>query len=105
MNRQAGLWTMVLALLAWSRGLGGEPACCPPPEPAFLQRVKPVGGWNPYGGGLLHWWPQHCFPNIGAPDDYCRKSLPRVCWPGYPAYYIWGPQPKEVTTPPTSCAK
>src|SRR5262249_9761486 len=41
---------------------GGKHSCCPPPEEHFLKRIHPVGGWHPYGGGLLHWWPPHCFP-------------------------------------------
>ena len=53
--------------------------------------LNPAGGWHPYGGGLLHWWNPHCFPCRAAPDDYYRKPLPRVCWPPYPPYYIWGP--------------
>jgi hypothetical protein len=63
-------------------------------EPGYAgcwRQFGPVGGWNPYGGGLLHWWPQHCFPRDCGPNDCCRKPLPRVCWPPYPPYYIWGP--------------
>jgi hypothetical protein len=60
-------------------------------QESILQRFHPVGGWHPDGGGLLHWWPRHCFPCCGGPDDYCRKPLPRVCWPPYPPYYTWGP--------------
>jgi len=78
-------------LIAVSAGWGagaepstGEPTC-------FLQRLGPAGGWHPYDTSMLHWWPAHCFPCAGAPDDYCRKPLPRVCWPPYPPYYIWGP--------------
>ena len=74
----SGIW--------WRARVGDEP-----PQQHFLQRLHPVGGWNPYGGGLLHWWNPHCFPCQTAPDDYCRKPLPRVCWPPYPPYYIWGP--------------
>jgi hypothetical protein len=86
------LGTAVLFMLsAASTGQAGEHYCCPPPEGNFLQRVSPVGGWDPYGGCLLRWWPRHCFPCVGAPDDYCRKPLPRLCWPPYPPYYQWGP--------------
>ena len=81
----------VLTLTPDDPGHGGKHGCCPPPEQQFLERIHPVGGWHPYPGGLLHWWPPHCFPCGGAPDDYCRKPLPRVCWPPYPPYYIWGP--------------
>jgi hypothetical protein len=98
MRRYLWLWTVAAALLAGGRGLGGEPACCPPPQECLLKRLAPVGGWHPYGGGLLHWWNPHCFPRSGAPDDYCRKKLPNVCWPPYPPYYIWGPP--ELCCPP-----
>jgi hypothetical protein len=77
---------LLLSLIACGQRAGAEPA----PE-GFLQRLGPAGGWHPYGGGLLHWWPRHCFPHCGGPDDYCRKTLPWVCWPAYPPYYVWGP--------------
>jgi len=75
------------------------PPCCPPPEDGLLQRVCPVGGWFPYGGGLLGWWPCHCFPRWGDPDDYCRKPLPPVCRPPYPSFYSWGPPQGPVEHP------
>jgi hypothetical protein len=89
MTGQASLWAFVLAVIIGAPGYGGD--CCAPPQQPFLQRLAPVGGWNPYGGGLLHWWDPCCAPHCGAPDDYCRKPLPRVCWPPYPPYYTWGP--------------
>jgi hypothetical protein len=82
---------VLLALLIVSRVAAGDPRCCEPPQERWLQRVHPVGGWDPDGGCLLHWWPCHCFPRCGAPDDYCRKKLPPVCWPPYPPYYTFGP--------------
>jgi hypothetical protein len=94
------IYALVVALAA-GRGVGAEPPCCAPPEESLLKRLAPVGGWHPDGGGLLHWWPRHCFPRAGAPDDYCRKPLPRVCWPPYPPYYIWGPP--EVSSPSGGC--
>jgi hypothetical protein len=89
------------ALGGRSSALAGEPCCCERPEDCFLKRLAPVGGWNPYGGGLLHWWPAHCFPCNGAPDDYCRKALPHVCWPPYPPYFIQGPP--EIGGPVHDC--
>jgi hypothetical protein len=87
--------TLAVALIAGGRGLSAEaPRCCEPPQGCFLERIGPVGGWCPYGGGLLSWWNKHCFPCTGGPDDYCRKPLPVVCWPHYPSFYIWGP-PEE----------
>src|SRR5215813_10291627 len=100
MRRYGWIGALLLTLVAASQGLGGEPSCCPPPPGSLLQRWHPVGGWDPYGGGLLHWWPSHCFPRCGASDDYCRKPLPRVCWPPYPPYYIWGPP--EIGYPQSS---
>jgi hypothetical protein len=91
MKRQAWIGALLFALSAAVEAWAGEPVCCESRPVGFLQRLGPVGGWDPYGGGLLHWWPRHCFPDCGGPDDYCRKPLPQVCWPPYPPYYIWGP--------------
>ena len=74
----------------------GDRDTCPPSGTCLLKRWHPVGGWDPYGGGLLRWWPSHCFPHSSPPDDYCRKPLPGVCWPPYPPYFI--------VVPPASCA-
>ena len=101
MRRQAWSSAALFALIAAGWACGGEPPCGEPDPACFLQRLAPAGGWFPYGGGLLHWWPQHCFPRCGAPDDYCRKPLPRVCWPPDPPDYIWGPP--EVGCPVGSC--
>ena len=46
----------------------------------FLHRLAPVGGLNPDGRGLSHWWDPHCFPSPCGPNDYCPKPFPRVCW-------------------------
>ena len=87
MRSQVALPLLVLTLILCGQGLGGEGGgpLAPP------HRFQPAGGWHPYGDGLLHWWGPHCFPCQSAPDDYCRKPLPRVCWPPYPPYYVWGP--------------
>jgi hypothetical protein len=85
------VYALVLGLIAGGQALGGDRECCPPPEGSFWSRLHPVGGWNPYGCGLFHWWKRDCFPNRGGPDDYCRKRPPQVCWPPYPPYYIWAP--------------
>ena len=81
----------MLSLIACGRARGGEAANDEPSHQHFLQRLHPAGGWNPYGGGVIHWWKPQCFPCQAAPDDYCRKPLPRLCWSPYPRYYIWGP--------------
>ncbi|MBY0524656.1 MAG: hypothetical protein K2R98_14730 [Gemmataceae bacterium] len=91
MRHSIWLAAFVLALSATGGGQAAEPSSCPPPETCFLSRLAPVGGWHPDGGGLLHWWKPHCFPSCGAPDDYCRKPLPRPCWPPYPPYFTYGP--------------
>jgi hypothetical protein len=101
MRRQAGIGAVLLALAGAGWATGGEAPCGEPRPGGFLQRLGPAGGWFPYGGGLLHWWPRHCFPCGGAPDDYCRKPLPQVCWPPYPPYYIWGPP--ETCCPQGNC--
>jgi hypothetical protein len=96
------LWVAaVLAALSAGRGLAAELSGGQPCEECFLKRLGPVGGWHPDGGGLLHWWPACCFPCGGAPDDYCRKPLPKVCWPPYPPYYTWGPP--EMCWPRNRC--
>jgi hypothetical protein len=92
---------LFLALIA-GRALGRETPCCEPAQD-FPARIAPVGGWHPYGGGVLHWWPRHCFPCCGGPDDYCRKKLPPVCWPPYPPYYIYGPH--QACPPRGGCGR
>jgi hypothetical protein len=101
MRRQVWIGTLVVVLIAGGWGLCAEPPCCQLPQDGYLQRLGPVGGWHPYGGGLLRWWPPHCFPRCGAPDDYCRKPLPGVCWPPYPPYFIWGPP--QICYPQARC--
>ena len=101
MRRQAWIGVALLALIAAGWACGGEPPCSEPRPACSPWRLGPTGGWFPYGGGLLRWWPQHCFPRCGGPDDYCRKPLPSVCWPPYPPYYTWGPP--EVCHPQDSC--
>jgi hypothetical protein len=91
MKIQLTLWALVLTLIVSGQALGGDRGWCAPPEPDFLQRLQPVGGCNPYGGGLFHWWKHNCFPRCGGRDDYCRKPIPNVCWPPYPPYYISAP--------------
>lgn len=89
-SSKVGAWTLVLTLVTCGQAIGGERGYSDPVRPHFLQRLRPAGGWHPDGDGLLHWWNSHCFPRGDAPDDYCRKPLPEVCWPPYPPYYIWG---------------
>src|ERR1700724_3330922 len=91
MKRHLWIGAFVVALIAGSRGPAGGPQCCEASRDPFLKRVGPVGGWHPYGGSLIRWWNPCCFPRCGAPDDYCRKPLPSVCWLAYPSYYLWGP--------------
>jgi hypothetical protein len=93
---------LFLALAAGGAGPAADAGRCEPAEPCWLKRLHPVGGWDPYGGGLLHWWDPRCFPcGGGAPDDYCRKKLPDACRPPYPPYFQWGPP--EVCPPKGKC--
>jgi hypothetical protein len=82
---------VVLALMSCRQVIGGEGKNPEAPLQQVPHSFNPAGGWHPYGGGLFHWWNPHCFPCESAPDDYCRKPLPRLCWPSYPHSYIWGP--------------
>jgi hypothetical protein len=93
MSRQVAIGALALGLMARCQAIEGDRHWCLPPQPHFLARLHPVGGWDPDGGGLFHWWNPHCFPCCGGPDDYCRKPPPPVCRPLYPPYYFWGPPP------------
>jgi hypothetical protein len=95
--RTRNVLAVCLFALFAGHGRAGEPRCCPPPENTWLNRCRPVGGWCPDCGGLLAWWNPCCFPHCGGPDDYCRKPLPKVCWPPYPPYF--------VTVPPSSSSQ
>jgi hypothetical protein len=101
MKRHMWIAALVVALIGAVAAPGAGPPCHEPPREGFLKRLAPAGGWHPDGGGLLHWWPRHCFPRCGGPDDYCRKPLPHVCWPPYPPCYTWGPP--EICHPQGSC--
>jgi hypothetical protein len=85
------LGTLLVAPFASAQARAGDYGQCEPPQQGLLARLHPVGGFNPYGGGIFHWWNPHCFPRSCTLDDYRRKPLPRVCWPAYPAYYIQAP--------------
>jgi hypothetical protein len=98
MRSQLRTSLIVLTLILSGQALGGEGGSPEAPPQHFAYRLQPAGGWNPYGGGLFHWWNPHCFPCQAAPDDYCRKPLPRLCWPAYPRSYVWGPP--EFVYPP-----
>jgi len=93
---------VVIALLCGVKALAADPPCAESARDCFIHRLGPAGGWNPYGGGSLHWWDRCCFPRCGGPDDYCRKPLPHVCRPPYPPYYIWAP-PETCAAPGADC--
>jgi hypothetical protein len=89
-----GIACTVLSLAIGRSSRAGEPPqfeAHPHPH-QFRGRFAPVGGWNPYGGGLFHWWNPNCFPRPCGPDDYNCKPLPRVCFPS--------PPPNQVPQPP-----
>jgi hypothetical protein len=88
----AGIACTVFALTICQTSRGGEPAQSEPHPQQFRCRFAPAGGWNPYGGGLFHWWNPNCFPLPCGPDDYICKPLPRVCFRP--------PQPSHVPKPP-----
>jgi hypothetical protein len=90
MRRPAWTGALLLILISADVGLGDEPTCRESPSLPLFKCISPAGGWDPYGCGLLRWWDPRCFPKCGGPDDYCRKCLPRTCWPPYPSYFIWG---------------
>jgi hypothetical protein len=70
---------------------GGDPRSG---DQHWFHNFRPAGGWHPDDGGVFHWWNPNCFPRSCALDDYCRKPIPKVCWPPYPPYYIdTTPQP------------
>jgi hypothetical protein len=104
MRMRDAVVTCVVCVMLAAHTFAGE---CEAPSKPFLERVKPAGGFSPYPGGLLHWWPRDCFPCGGAPDDYCRKCLPKVCWPPYPYYFGWG-APERPSCPcpkqPAACS-
>ena len=102
MNTQARIGALLLGLFAAGWPDGEEPSCFEPRSVSFLSPLAPIGGWNPYGGGLLRWWDPHCFPRSDGPDDYCRKPLPSVCWPSFPPNSIWGP-PAQSCSPHDGC--
>jgi hypothetical protein len=98
MRRLIWIAALLLAPIATGTVYAGDSCChaqhgCEPTESNWLKRIHPVGGWDPYGGGLLRWWDPHCFPCAGGPDDYCRKTLPNVCHPCYPPYFQYRPAP------------
>ena len=95
MGSQMGIWAFLVLPITCGQAIPDDHSGCVQTPQCFLERVGPVGGWSPYGGGLLSWWNPCCFPRSGAPDDYCRKPLPKVCWPPYPPYYIWGAPPQS----------
>jgi hypothetical protein len=90
-GRKVRSWSALLVLLAVSQAAAGEPGYPALGRPHLRHRFGPAGGWNPDGGGLLHWWDPHCFPRCAGPDDYCRKPMPRICWPPYTLDYRWTP--------------
>ena len=104
MRSELAKWTVVLTVFSLGHAFAGEPGSGDEPSHHRLfERLRPAGGWHPYGGGLVHWWKVDCFPCQVGPDDYCRKPLPRMCWPSYPPFYTWGPP--EIGHPLVGSAK
>jgi hypothetical protein len=75
-----------LALMSSPAEAGDTSNETPPAKPHLLRRIAPVGGWDPDGLGMFHWWKPNCFGLNRNPDDYCRKPIPRpFCPPRPPA--------------------
>jgi hypothetical protein len=87
MNDRIRAVAIVVSLVVTGQALAGDDGCCQTDRRHLLERFRPVGGWQPYGGGIFHWWTPHCFPRSHGPDDYCRKPIPNVCRPSYPPNY------------------
>ena len=69
---------LVFGLIATGRALGGDRGHGGPRPQHLLQRVHPVGGWHPYGGGLLRWGTAHGDGNPGPVRpglDVDRRNL------------------------------
>jgi hypothetical protein len=99
MKTQITLVTIALAVITNTQARAGEPGDSESHRPHFLGRLRPVGGCNPDGRGLFHWWNPHCFPRSCGPDDYCRKPMPNVCRPSAPTYDRAFPQPPPQPLP------
>ncbi len=76
MSFRQGMATVVFVGLATMAARAGDH---PDSGLTFLHRIAPVGGCDPDGGSLFHWWNPDCFPRPCGPDDYCRKPFPRFC--------------------------
>jgi hypothetical protein len=75
-----------LALMSSPAEAGDTSNETPPAKPHLLRRIAPVGGWDPDGLGMFHWWKPNCFGLNRNQDDYCRKPIPRpFCPPRPPA--------------------
>jgi hypothetical protein len=97
------LCAIALALMTQTQARGGGPGDWETHRSHFFGRLRPVGGCNPDGRGLFHWWNPHCFPRSCGPDDYCRKPMPNVCRPVSPTTVGAYPQPQPTAParPPT----
>jgi hypothetical protein len=83
MVRTTRIGIVPILLLATAPAFAGDPgASGPRPTGHFFHRLGPVGGCNPDGRGIFHWWERGCFALPCTPDDYCRKPMPALhCLP------------------------
>jgi hypothetical protein len=100
MRMQITLGAIAVALMMPTQARAGEPGDAQAHKSHFLGRLRPVGGCNPDGRGLFHWWNPNCFPRSCGPDDYCRKPMPNVCRPWALSYAGAYPQPQTQPQPP-----
>jgi hypothetical protein len=98
------VWAIALAAMTLTQVKAGDPGEPEVRRGHFLGRIRPVGGCNPDGRGLFHWWNPHCYPRWCGPDDYCRKPMPNVCRPGAYSYVGALPQPAAPAQAPQAPA-
>ena len=101
MKTAPALLAVVLAVMLCVDTRAGGDGDLEAHRPHFFGRLRPVGGCNPDGRGLFHWWNPHCFPQPCGPDDYCRKPMPNVCRPRAPSHDRAYPQTLPTAPIPT----
>jgi hypothetical protein len=82
----------LVVVLLGAPAVAADPGCEGPCGfRSFFHRLAPVGGCDPDGRGMFHWWDRECFVYPCAPNDYCRKPLPRLHCPPRPIQFEQAP--------------